>query len=260
MASSATSLAVAKPGAACSGFAEFVVSARVELYACLQLLAERARFVTGADWVAIALREEEGFVYRAAAGTTGPELGSPASIKPLEVTQPDKSQTGKNSLIVSVIRDSRTEGFIELFSRELEFSDHDLQAVVRLSDLAATALDHMQAAERSEQVILAAKEPLKAEISLLWHAPEGEQPNLSRNPKPVDLALGSNVSTCQSCGFPVSQGRTICFDCEDRLGTVPPAPGLFHSERPASWLSVHGYTIASLAVTALVAAIIYWLR
>ena len=33
-----------------SGFSDLALHAKVELYACLHLLADRARFMTGADW------------------------------------------------------------------------------------------------------------------------------------------------------------------------------------------------------------------
>jgi hypothetical protein len=258
--SAATSLAVAPQPGAGSGFADFVLSARVELYACLQLLAERARFITGAEWAAIALREEDQFVYRAVAGSAGPEIGSEASIHSTEASQSDQPRSAAKSLVVTVTRDSRTEAIFELFSGGLAFSDADCDSATRISGLVTTALDHMEAAERSEEAILSAKQRPKPEISLFWHAPDGGQQSLDPDSNPVDPAPGSSVRTCQTCGFPVSQGRTICFDCEVRLGKALPAPSLFDSERAPNWISVHGYTIASLLATALVAAIIYWLR
>ena len=242
------------------GFAELIVNAKVELYACLQLLAERARFITGATWAAIALREGDEFIYRAASGSAGPEIGSVAGVRAAEVSHSNELRSGGKALIVTVIRESRTAGFFELTSGSFEFSDRDLQSIVRLSEMVVTALDHMEAAEHSEYVILSATaEPAKPEISLLWHAPEGATVNPIRESKPIrpDAAV---VRTCQSCGFPVSQDRSICFDCEDRHGKASPAPGLFQTEKSESWISVHGYTIASIAVTAIVAAIIYWLR
>jgi hypothetical protein len=35
---------------------------------------------------------------------------------------------------------------------------------------------------------------------------------------------------------------------------------MFTLEKQESWISAHGYTVASLLVTALVAAVVYWLR
>ncbi len=76
----ATKLAPASHATAeASGTSQFLLSARVELYACLQLLAERARFITGASWSAIALREGERFVYRTASGDGAPEIGTEVS-------------------------------------------------------------------------------------------------------------------------------------------------------------------------------------
>jgi hypothetical protein len=39
-----------------------------------------------------------------------------------------------------------------------------------------------------------------------------------------------------------------------------PAAALFATEAEESWISTHGYTIASVLVSALAVAIIYWLR
>ncbi len=76
------------------------------------------------------------------------------------------------------------------------------------------------------------------------------------------------VHTCAGCGFPVSGRRTLCLDCEKHgddprndptLAAHPPVE-MFATEKEERWISAHGYTIASLLVTALAAAIIFWLR
>jgi hypothetical protein len=50
--------------------------AQRDLNATLQLLAERAQYITGASGAAIALREGEKMVCRASAGPSAPELGT----------------------------------------------------------------------------------------------------------------------------------------------------------------------------------------
>src|ERR1700694_2673953 len=145
--SAATQMAVTDQSSGPLGFADLVLSARVELYACLQLLADRARFITGATWAAIALFENKEFIYCAAAGSSAPVIGSAADIKVLE---PNKSigADGKR-LVVAVTRDSKAAGFFQLVSEAAAFSDYDLQSIVRLAEMVGTAIDHMEAEEHS---------------------------------------------------------------------------------------------------------------
>jgi hypothetical protein len=102
---------------------------------------------------------------------------------------------------------------------------------------------------------------------VLWHAPEPA----SSDPHPAEnsqLPAPADVRTCTACGFPVSGIRKLCLDCErhqddpknDSKADPKPPPLMFATEPQESWISTHGYTIASLLVTALAAAIIFWLR
>jgi hypothetical protein len=240
-------------------FTELVLNARVELYACLQLLTDRARFLTGAAWAAIALRDGDQFIYRAATGNSAPEVGSAA---PIDASKLSKSShpnvLGDKSLVATIVRGSEPEGFFQLVpGLGLDFSTSDHRSLSRLTDLVATALDHMDAAEVSEKLIFSLPDPKPREITLLWHAPEGPGPTASR-PKPANVDAPS-VHACLSCGFPVSNGRSQCMDCEER-GRTSPSPGLLDPKKSESWISAHGYTIATVLVSALAAAIIYWLR
>src|SRR5258705_10728883 len=61
-------------------FASLQHSAALEFHATLQLLAERARFLTGAAGVAVALDQAGQFVYSAATGSLVPEIGSTADV------------------------------------------------------------------------------------------------------------------------------------------------------------------------------------
>jgi hypothetical protein len=284
MAQTATKLAMEEQAPAPSSFADLVLGAKLELYACLQLLAERARFVTGASWSAIALREGEHLVYRAATGNNSPEIGTESDISPNSSLSQPIIQSDRQSLFGPVLRDGQMLGFVQLGSNSFEFPDEDWRLVARIAELIETAIDHMQAAEHSRELILtqtasdeqvqelvfalpSAGEPEQLApadptekpkpVVLFWHAPEGSQAASSSAP----IKPNSNIAVClcQSCGFPVSHGRKICMECEER-GRVAPAPLLFNSENQASWIRAHGYTIASLLLPAVAAALIYWLR
>lgn len=262
----ASSLAAADQHAEEPGFADNVLSARVELYACLQLLADRARFITGATWAAIALHEDNDFVYCAAAGNSAPVIGSTLDVKILRSEQA-LAEDGK-SLLVTVIRASKTAGFFQLVSTDAEFSDHDLQSIIRLAEMVGTAIDCMEAeqqtlGEHSVQSMPMAVAPLpKPPIPVLWHAPESVASGGSIEPA-VAPAPAVSIYTCESCGFPVSRGRKVCVDCEEHgVPGADNAARIFAASKKEeeSWIGAHGYTIASILVSALVFAIIYWLR
>jgi hypothetical protein len=260
----ATPMAVADQHSGLSGFADHVLNARVELYACLQLLADRGRFITGATWAAIALHEGNEFIYCAGAGDSAPVIGSEFNVKTLRPEQ-SLGADGK-SLLVTIIRNSKTAGFFQLFSETAKFSDHDLQSIIRLADMVGTAINCMEAEQDSipdehpSVPALVAQSP-KPAVPVLWHAPADVAfSGANKSSSASDLAV--SIYACESCGFPVSRGRTMCVDCEER-GTPSASMARLLAARqnePESWLSAHGYTIASLLVSALVAAIIYWLH
>jgi len=259
----ATPLAVADQHSRLPGLADHVLNARVELYACLQLLADRARFITGATWAAIALHERSEFIYCAAAGNSTPVIGSEFNVKTLRPEQ-SLGADGK-SLLVTVIRNSKTAGFFQLFSETAKFSDHDLRSIVRLADMVGTAINCMEAEQNSiadehPSVPTLVAQSAKQAVPVLWHAPDGLASGASnKSSSTSDLAV--SVYACESCGFPVSRGRTICVDCEERGTASSTMAGLLTaSQKDESWISAHGYTIASVLVSALVFAIIYWLR
>jgi hypothetical protein len=277
--SAATQMAVTEQPSGPLGLADLVLSASVEFYACVQLLADRARFITGATWAAIALFENKEFVYCAAAGSSAPVIGSAADIK---VLQPNKSMgaDGK-TLVVTVIRESKPAGFFQLVSDAAQFSEYDLQSIVRLAEMVGTAIDHMEAEEHSiaehstpvapalsaqgipvvsAQVIPAVIEQPKPAVPVLWHAPDGAPSGFSSKSS-VGPETSVSVYACESCGFPVSREHTICVDCEERGSPTSMARLFSASEKEQEgWFSAHGYTIASVLVSALAAAIIYWLR
>ena len=260
----ASPLAVANQHSRHGAVADHVLNARIELYACLQLLADRARVVTGATWAAIALHEVNEFIYCAVAGNAGPVIGSEFNVKTLRPEQ-SLGADGK-SLLVTVIRNSKTAGFFQLYSDTAKFSDQDLQSIIRLADMVGTAINCIEAeqnsiADEQPSIPVLVAQPSKPAVPVLWHAPDGFASGES-NKSSLTSNSAVSVYACESCGFPVSRDRTICVDCEQR-GT--PAATMARLLTPSekkeeSWVSAHGYTIASLLVSALVFAVIYWLR
>ncbi len=273
-----------------------------DLDAALQLLAERAQYITRASGAAIALRrgQHNDMLCRASTGSNAPELGALLSMEyglsgecartrlPLRCDDAERDarvnhevcrQLGIASVVVMpIVSEEQVLGVFELFSgKPRAFDERDLSALQRLSEMVETAVKHAatmppmpkvqepvaepqpsgagvvpRAAPPSSgtfqaEVVLAPPEkvPLpeleatelekpKPEPAprkpLFWSAAMQSQgsaarPDESRESITVPLGL-RNLQKCQACGFPVSQGRTFCVECEEKQwrGQLLPQP------------------------------------
>lgn len=147
--------------------------AQRDLDAALQLLADRAQYITGATGAAIALRRHgmSDMLCRASCGSNAPELGallstefglSGESVRTKRALRCDDAerdarvnrevcrQLGIASVIVMpVVNDDEVLGVFELFSPKAHaFGERDLTAVQRLSGMVETAVRMAQATER----------------------------------------------------------------------------------------------------------------
>ena len=260
----------AAPDAPDAVLSALVQTATLEFISSMQLLAERARFLSGADGVSVALKQDGSFVYCVSVGSAA-ETAISADVHKAPIanclTSAKSSMVATNTsrgqlvrAAVPIMRQGEVAGFFELSAPRSCFSNEDLLAVSDLAEMVDTALDHKQAAESARKQMLDFAIPAKSGSvpPIAWHAaPQPEaQPDSPRSmPKPL------NVQSCRSCAFPVSDGRQLCVDCERNPTTAPTQVlPLLESEKDESWISTHAYTIASVLVTALVAAIIFWLR
>lgn len=139
--------------------------AQRDLDAALQLLADRAQFITGATGAAIALRcdGKKDMLCRASAGSNAPELGallstefglSGESVRTRQLLRCDDAardarvnqdacrRLGIASVVVMpVVNDDEVLGVFELFSGQANaFGDRDLSAVQRLTEMVETAV------------------------------------------------------------------------------------------------------------------------
>src|SRR3984957_20258491 len=146
--------------------------ARRDLDATLQLLADRAQYITGASGAAIALKRDgkKDMLCRASTGSNAPELGALLSAEfglsgesvrtrqPLRCDYAERDvrvnrevcrQLGIASVVVMpVVNDDEVLGVFELFSGEVNaFGERDLSAVQRLSVMVETAVRLAEAAE-----------------------------------------------------------------------------------------------------------------
>jgi hypothetical protein len=143
-----------------------------DLDAALQLLAERAQFITASSGAAIALRrgEHNDMLCRASAGSNAPELGallsmeyglSGESVRTRQTLRCDDAehdprvnregcrQLGIASVVVMpIVSDQQVLGVFELFSgKPRAFEERDISALQRLSEMVETAVKHAVAAQ-----------------------------------------------------------------------------------------------------------------
>lgn len=143
--------------------------AQRDLIATLQLLAERAQYITGATGAAIALRDEGEMTCRASAGTSAPEVGahlqvdsglSGESVRTRKTLRCDDAATdprvnrescealGIASVVVMPLaRGKEVIGVFELFSDKPNvFQARDITALERMGAMVFTAMEHALAA------------------------------------------------------------------------------------------------------------------
>ena len=146
--------------------------AQRDLDAALQLLADRAQYITGAGGAAIALRRtgKNDLLCRASAGSNAPELGallsteyglSGESVRTRRALRCDDAERdarvnrevcrelGIASVVVMpVVDDDQVLGVFELFSGKAHaFGDRDMSALERLSQMVETAVRMARVAE-----------------------------------------------------------------------------------------------------------------
>jgi putative methionine-R-sulfoxide reductase with GAF domain len=230
-----------------------------ELDSALQLLVERAQYITGATGTALALTQGEEMVCRASAGASAPAVGAQLqvrsgltgeSIARRQLLRCDNAESdprvnleacralGIASIVVLPLlrKNGEVRGLFELFSdHPYAFEERDLIALERMADLTLTALDLAEQRRESEVVTtpVAATpgrrpDPAVETIVAMVAAPP------TPIPVPLEVVESSvvaaesvvvpaavpeamlRVQKCASCGFPVSEGRSLCLDCEKK--------------------------------------------
>ena len=142
----------------------------------LQLVAERAQTITGADGIAIALAEEDEIICRASVGTMAPDRGvrldskagfSGACFRTARIIRCDDSETdprvnleacrhlGTRSMVaVPLLGQQSVVGLLEAFSTEaFGFNDSDVRSLNLLAELILAALKP----EEEDRIVRAAK-------------------------------------------------------------------------------------------------------
>jgi putative methionine-R-sulfoxide reductase with GAF domain len=316
--------------------------AQRDLDATLQLLAERAQYITGASGAAIALRQGETMVCCASSGPSAPELGahlqidsglSAESVRTRQILRCDDAENdprvnresckafGIASVVVMpLVRDEEVYGVFELLSgRPRAFEERDFVALNRLAEMIQTAVEHADAARRAEaelgqpEVVATAKtaeahsdeleadsekrgagiekgstaEPAKLHsaephpgesrelVPALAVAPAlvgtselvtspDETPATADHSNSISTIAFGNLRRCETCGFPVSEGRRLCLDCEaatpDAVASVDGDAEFFGelAESNTSWVRSHVYLIATAVVAVATIILLAW--
>jgi hypothetical protein len=253
-----------------------------DLDAALQLLAERAQYITGASGAAIALGDVQQMVCRASSGPCAPKVGSSL--------QADSGLSGESArtrqilccnnaaedarvdrescralgiaaaMVMPLQRNEEVVGIFEIFSsRAHAFEERDLIALQRLGEMILTAIEHAEAAHDAHSLIAAAG--ISTSVRDAAGDPLAEAIS-SPTQAPLVRELG-NIGQCRACGFPVSEGRTFCVDCENssKRGTsqASQSSGAAQSGE-SSWLQSHKYLVGTVVVAAIAATALIFLR
>jgi len=255
-------------------------TAQRELQVSLQLLAERMQYITGASAATIALNEGQDVLCRASVGPMAAELGTVLRADPALITacirqrqiiccnaaengtRADGTSYGtlgiKSIMVMPLIREAEVIGMLELLAdRPQAFDDRDGAALEHLSEMVLTAMEHSDAARRALASIATAT-PLLAEEPELEVEATSTRSAVKKTPAPSPIAKGvAKVQHCEACGFPVSEGRTFCIDCEDARvaeesgGSAPAFLSQLVREHEQGWVQAHFYTIGTLLMVAL---------
>jgi GAF domain-containing protein len=253
-----------------------------DLEAALQLLAERARYLTGASGASIGLRAGTGTFCRAAAGPSALEVGTrfPAETgimgeslqlrqilrcrdtkEELSVGEQDWSELGIRSMMVApLVRDGEAVGVFELVAeRTHAFEDRDVATLQRLSEMILTAIEQFDLASQPETE--ASDAETQEDFANHGTEPDAEATTelvLKKDQQEPELPELSKVQRCQACGFPVSESRTLCLDCQEAQGDEQRSAllGQLSSVREPGWLQSHLYTVGTLFIAALTVAML----
>src|SRR5580692_9292702 len=192
------------------GGKSLIEMAQRDLEAALQLLAERAQYITGASGAAIALLDDTEMICRASAGPSAPELGAEVqvksgltgeSVRTRQVLRCDDAEIDprvnrescralgiRSVMVVPLIREQEVIGVFELLAdRANAFEERDVTALERLGEMVQTGLEHADAAKRALEEIAAKNEQATAQQAAQQKEPK--PPETAPAPAPAEIEL-----------------------------------------------------------------------
>jgi hypothetical protein len=181
---------------------------------------------------------------------------------------------------VPLVHEQEVVGVFEFLSdRASAFEQRDADSIEHLAELIQTAIENAGAVRRGAAEMAASQPNMDAHEQL---TPQGGTshaavagPSADRPPQDQSLptseplrATPVRIHTCESCGFPISEGRRLCMDCEaaedqNQDGTLRPSSvvlaQLVETSEP-SWFRANIYTIGIVIVFGLTLAFLLWTR
>ena len=222
-------------------------TASQDLDAALQLLVERAKYITGAIAATISLYQDGELICRACTGTpkqkTGTRLQVESGLAAESVrtrrilrcndTSVDVRTNSENcgkygissAMVMPLARGPEVIGVFELLSGTPNaFEERDLSALARLGEMVETAMDHSETAKQTPpdtffEEDLPAPEVGVVPLKLDPHEVEEDfgtsTAPAAKTAKKEDAPLieRGTIGNCQKCGFPVSGHRRLCVEC-----------------------------------------------
>ncbi len=238
-----------------------------ELGSVLQLLVERAQYITGATGTALALPQDGEMVCRASAGSSAPAVGARLqvrsgltgeSIARRQLLRCDNAETdarvnleacralGIASIVVLPLlrRNGEVRGLFELFSdHPYAFEERDLIALERMADLTLTALD--LAEQRPSPGSAPAPRP-EAEKPVEPPATSGA-PTSEPNQAVTTAGDERTDNPAENAASSVAGGVANHAPTEEPRIAAIPVPSHFAAELPAE---VSGISLPSVSVPA----------
>ena len=257
--------------------------ARRDLEATLQLLADRAQYITGASGAAIALRDGDQIICRASSGPSAPEVGSylqvssglsGESVRTRKTLRCDDASTDPrvnhescralgiaSFAVMPLLRNGEVVGIFEIFSAcSHSFHERDLLALERMGEMVNTALD--QVGDTSPTTGMAA---LEAQSILFQSEPARPAPDASiavpapakvRTSEPVSSALQGQAKLVppaiattirdQSFSQPPKTVSPILHFTTPEPARVVPSPSVdSHSDRAIHTCSSCGFPVSA---------------
>jgi putative methionine-R-sulfoxide reductase with GAF domain len=266
-----------------------------DLSTTLQLLVERAQYITGASATSISLRQNDMMICCARTGQAAPEIGvqlqidsglTGESIRTRETLRCDNAETDSrvnqescralgivSVMVMPIVQQQEVTGLFELLSsRPSAFEERDVVALQRLGEMVQTAVEQADAIKQSVQEIAASElappvEEIEVEQSKAEEVPPtAEVPKESaiQSSQPANQASKVvSFRTCAGCGFPVSEGRKLCLDCEaaeDQNSASTRPPAWVETRKPKSWLRANIYTIGTVLIVGVTVAVLLLAR
>jgi putative methionine-R-sulfoxide reductase with GAF domain len=273
-----------------------------DLDVTLQLLVARGQYLTGASAASIALRQGDAMICRARVGQIAPQPGAQSqidsgliaeSVRMQQTLRCDHAETDTrvnqercralgiaSAMVVPLVHEQEVIGLFGFLSdRASAFEQRDAEAIEHLAELIQTAIQNAGAVRRGAEEMaesqpnVHAHEPLTAQGGTLHAAVAGHsiestaQDQSLPTPEPL-RATPIKIHTCASCGFPVSEGRRLCVDCEaaedrNQDGTLRPSSVVLAQlgeTREPSWFRANIYTIGMVIVFGLTLVFLLWSR